>query len=49
MSDRAEMGIKQHIATDIKSLFRLARSVGMDRREFERIVRTELDLLALME
>jgi len=49
MSDRAEMGIKQHIATDVKSLFRLAKSVGMDRREFERIVRTELDLLGMME
>lgn len=48
-SSRAEMGIKQHISTDIKSLFRLARSVGMERSEFERIVRTELDVLSLLE
>ncbi|KAK5127073.1 hypothetical protein LTR85_008432 [Meristemomyces frigidus] len=48
-NDRAQLGIKQHISTDIKSLFRLARSAGMDRKEFERVVRTELDVLGLME
>ena len=48
-SSRAEIGIKQHISTDIKSLFRLAKSVGMERKEFERIVRTELDVLGMME
>lgn len=48
-NDRAQLGIKQHISTDIKSLFRLARSAGMQRKEFERIVRTELDVLGLME
>ncbi|KAF2769453.1 hypothetical protein EJ03DRAFT_92084 [Teratosphaeria nubilosa] len=48
-SDRAQLGVKQHISTDIKSLFRLARSAGMERAEFERIVRTELDCLAIME
>ena len=48
-NDRAQFGIKQHISTDIKSLFRLAKSAGMDRGEFERIVRTELEVLGLME
>lgn len=48
-SDRAQMAVKQHISTDIKSLFRLAKSSGMERREFERIVRTELDCLSLLE
>jgi len=48
-SSQAEVGIKQHISTDIKSLFRLARSAGIDRDEFERIVKTELDCLSLME
>ncbi|KAK4545711.1 hypothetical protein LTR36_002665 [Oleoguttula mirabilis] len=48
-NDRAQLGIKQHISTDIKSLFRLARSAGMERKEFERVVRTELDVLGLME
>lgn len=48
-SDRAQLAIKQHISTDIKSLFRLAKTTGMERTEFERIVRTELDVLGLME
>lgn len=48
-SDRAQMAVKQHVSTDIKSLFRLARSSGMEREEFERIVRTELDCLGMME
>lgn len=47
--DRAQMSIKQHISTDIKSLFRLARSVGVERQEFERIVRRELEVLSLLE
>lgn len=46
---QAEVGIKQHISTDIKSLYRLAKSAGIDRAEFERIVKTELDMLALMD
>lgn len=45
----AQRGIRQHIGTDLKSLYRLARSVGMERGEFERVVRTELELLGLME
>lgn len=45
----AEFGIKQHISTDIKSLYRLAKSAGIDRDEFERIVRTELDVLSFMD
>jgi hypothetical protein len=48
-SSSAEFGIKQHISTDIKSLYRLARSAGIDRQEFERIVRTELDVLGFMD
>ena len=45
----AEFGIKQHISTDIKSLYRLARSAGIDREEFERIIKTELDVLGFMD
>lgn len=43
------IGVRQHISTSIKSLFRLARAAGMERDEFERMVRTELDVLALLE
>lgn len=46
---QAEIGIKQHISTDIKSLYRLARSAGIQREEFERIVKTELNMLSMME
>jgi len=46
---QAEVGIKQHISTDIKSLYRLARSAGIEREEFERIVKTELDVLSMMD
>lgn len=46
---QAEVGIKQHISTDLKSLFRLARSAGITREEFERIVHRELEVLPLMD
>ncbi len=46
---QSEIGVKQHISTSVKSLFRLARAAGMERGEFERLVRTELDVLGLME
>lgn len=46
---QAELAIKQHISTDLKSLFRLARTAGIDREEFERIVRRELEVLPLLE
>lgn len=48
-AEQSEMAIKQHISTSLKSLYRLAKVGGIDREEFERLVRTELDLLALMD
>ena len=47
--DRAQLAIQQHISTDIKSLFRLAKSAGMERRDFERLVKRELEVLQLLE
>ena len=44
----AEIAIQQHISTSLKSLFRLARGTGIEREEFERLVRTELDTLSLI-
>lgn len=44
-----EVAIRQHISTSIKSLFRLTRNAGIDRVEFEELVRTELATLSLME
>ena len=48
-SSNAELAIKQHISTDLKSLFRLARTAGIDREEFERIVKRELEVLPMLE
>ncbi len=47
--EQNEVGIKQHIGTSIKSLYRLAKVAGIERGEFERIVKTELECLALMD
>lgn len=43
-----EIVIRQHVSTSIKSLFRLSRGAGMDREEFDELVRTELDTLGMM-
>lgn len=40
-----EMGVKQHISSNIKSLSRLAKSTGISRTEFQSLVQTELELL----
>lgn len=44
-----EIGVKQHISSNIKSLFRLARCTGISRGEFQDLVKTELELLNLSE
>ncbi|KAJ5166598.1 uncharacterized protein N7482_005379 [Penicillium canariense] len=44
-----EVGVKQHIGTSIKSLFRLAKATGMSRGEFQGLVQTELELLDVMD
>jgi hypothetical protein len=46
--EQSEFGVKQHVSRTIRSLFLLSRASGIDREEFERIVKTELDCLALM-
>lgn len=46
---RAEVGVKQFVSTEIKSLFRLAKTVGIGRAEFERMVRTEIEVLGMLE
>ena len=44
-----EIGVKQHIGTSIKSLFRLAKATGINRAEFQAMVQTECELLELMD
>ncbi|KAM0798216.1 hypothetical protein BDR22DRAFT_891524 [Usnea florida] len=45
----AEVAVKQHVSTSIKSLFRLCRSSGVERSDFDRMVRIELETLGMME
>ncbi|KAK3394676.1 hypothetical protein B0H63DRAFT_54561 [Podospora didyma] len=47
--EQGEFGVKQHISRSIRSLFMLSRASGIDREEFERMVRTELDVLGMVE
>lgn len=47
--EQNDFGVKQHVSRSIKSLFLLSRASGIDREEFERMVKTELDMLGLME
>lgn len=48
-SSASEIGIKQHISTSIKSMYRLARSVGMEREEFEGLVGREVEALRVAD
>jgi hypothetical protein len=45
----SDIGIRQHIGTTMKSLYRLAKSTGMDREEFERLVNRELEGLSIFD
>ena len=47
--EHSEVGIKQYISSSVKSLYRLAKGQGIERAEFERLVKTELDCLGLMD
>ena len=45
----SEIGIRQHISTSMKSMYRLARSAGISRVEFERMMQRELETLSLLD
>ncbi|KAF4996021.1 hypothetical protein FGRMN_4769 [Fusarium graminum] len=44
-----EFGVKQHVSRSLRSLFMLSRASGIDRHEFESLVRAELDILGMIE
>jgi len=44
-----EFSVKQHVSRTIRSLWLLSRGSGIDREEFENMVKTELDLLGMVE
>lgn len=47
--EQNEFGVKQHVSRSLRSLYMLSKASGIDREEFERLVKTELDLLAMMD
>lgn len=47
--EQSEFGIKQHVGRTVRSLFSLSRAAGIERAEFERLIKTELDMLGMME
>lgn len=46
---QSEIGVKQHISTTIKSLYRLSKAAGIRREEFERMLQTEVAVLEMMD
>ncbi|KAL2212502.1 hypothetical protein CC79DRAFT_1329796 [Sarocladium strictum] len=44
-----EFSVKQHVSRSIRSLWILSRGSGIDREEFENMVKTELDVLGMVE
>ena len=44
-----ELGIRQHVSSSIKSLFRLARTAGIEREDFVGMVERELDILSILD
>jgi hypothetical protein len=45
----SEIGIRQHISTTVKSMYRLAKSAGMTKDEFDEMVQRELDTLSILD
>ena len=46
---RAEDGVRRFIGSEVRGLFRLAKSVGMDKDEFDECVRRELEVVGMLE
>lgn len=47
--EQNNFGIKQHVSRSIRSLFLLSRASGIDREEFESMIKDELDVLGMVE
>lgn len=45
---QSEFGVKQHVSRTVRSLWLLSRASGIERDEFERLVRTELDVIGMV-
>ena len=49
LQSKTELAVRHHIGASVKSLWRLARSTGMELGEFEGVVRTEVEVLRVVE
>ncbi|KAL8791022.1 MAG: hypothetical protein Q9195_006096 [Heterodermia aff. obscurata] len=49
LQSSGEAAVRQHVGTSIKSLFRLCRATGIERGEFEDMVRTEVETLGMLD
>ena len=48
-TSHVENAVRQHISTQVKSLWRLANGAGLDREEFERVIGLEVQCIGLMD
>lgn len=48
-TSHVENAVRQHISTQVKSLWRLASGAGLDREEFERVIGLEVQCIGLMD
>ncbi|KAI4126873.1 MAG: hypothetical protein LQ338_003517 [Usnochroma carphineum] len=49
MLSQTELAVRQHVASTMKSLYRLARSTGMEMAEVEGLIKTEVEMLRFEE
>ncbi|KAL8712475.1 MAG: hypothetical protein Q9220_003323 [cf. Caloplaca sp. 1 TL-2023] len=49
LQSQTELAVRQHVASTMKSLHRLARSTGMEMDEFEKMIGNELEVLKFEE
>lgn len=49
MQEQSAFGVRQHVSRSVRSLFQLSRGMGIEREEFEQMVKAELDVLGMME
>lgn len=47
--EQNEFSVKQHVSRSIRSLYMLSRASGIEREEFEQLVKMELEVLGMVE
>lgn len=49
VDEKFETAIRQHVSTSMKSLYRLWKVSGMEKEEFDAVIKTELEVLGIMD